>query len=129
MALTRATTLALAALSALAGCRSLAADEDVPAVLVAPNAAVRAELAEALRAALGQRPIALASDALTRSSVLIIDRAPAGRPPNPDATGRRLEIGAQRFRLVVSGDRCVLVRPTDGWRRPLPTARCRPEKR
>lgn len=126
--MTRATTLVLAALAALAGCRSLAAD-DVPAVLVAPNVAVRAELVEALRAALGQAPVALASDALTRSSVLTIDRAPAGRPPNPDASGRRLEIEAQRFQLVVAGGACVLVRPADGWRRALPTARCRPEKR
>ena len=121
---------ALSALGAVAlivvtACRSVAAD-DRPAVLVAPSEAVHAELVGALGTALGVPPV-VAADALTQTSVLIIDRA-APRPPNSALTGRTLETTAQRFELVLDADGCVLVRPADGWRARLPSAQCRPEK-
>jgi hypothetical protein len=98
------------------GCRHLAAGEDVPAVLRAPTSAARSDLLEALRSALGGVTPALADDALTNSSMLIIDRA--------RLTGRTLDSTAQRFQLVVNDGRCILVRPADAWRTPLPNATC-----
>jgi hypothetical protein len=101
------------------GCRHLIAGEDVPAVLREPTSATRTELLEALRAALGGASPTLADDALTHSSTLVIDRS--------RLTGRTIDATAQRFQLVINGGRCILVRPADAWRMPLPNADCIPE--
>jgi len=116
-----------AAIAAASGCGHLAAGEDVPALLVAPTPAVRAELRAALTDALGIAPRAIAEDALTRTSVLVIERAVAEAANRP-LTGRTVDTGAvQRFQLVVNDGRCILVRPADGWRAALPAAACTPE--
>jgi hypothetical protein len=109
-----------------AGCRHLPAGDDVPAVLVEPTPAARAELLDVLRAALGGAPLTLADDALTRSSVLLIEREPRG----PDAlAGRTVEASVHRFELVLNAGRCELVRRADAWRAPLTRARCVPVNR
>lgn len=114
-----------AALLAGTGCRHLAAGDDVPAVLVNPTPAARAELLETLSAALNGAPITIADDALTRESVLLIERAP---PRGRDALGgRTIETAVHRFELVVDDGRCALVRRADAWRAPLPSATCVPE--
>ena len=117
----------LAALLATTGCGHLTASEDAPAVLVAPSSAVRAELVAALTTALGAAPVALADDALMRTSVLVIDRAAPREARSRPLTGRTLESTAQRFELVVNDGRCALTRAADGARWPLPSAVCRPQ--
>ena len=98
---------------------------DRPAVLVSPTAAVRAELARAVREALHGAPVRLADDALTRDSHLIIERVErrdaAGLPLN----GRSLEKPMQ-FQLLVHDGRCILVHASTGRRWPLPQATCTP---
>jgi hypothetical protein len=122
----RARLAILTALALSAGCRHLAANDDVPAVLVAPTAEVRAELRAALAAALGQAPAAIAEDALTRTNVLIIERAPVRDIGNVPAAGRTLEPNVHRFELVLAARECVLLRPADAWRMRIASATCRP---
>lgn len=128
LALKRLRAIGVLALTSASACRTLAVG-GTPAVLVAPSATVHAELVAALTAALGAAPVAVAPDALTQTSVLIIDRA-SPRPANPALTGRTLATGgAQRFVLILDGPSCVLTRPADGWRMRLPSAECRTEAR
>src|SRR6266404_2872287 len=85
-----------------------ATPQDRPALIVNQTAKGRAALLEAVRSALGGTQVALADDALTRESILVIERT-ARRDP----AGRRLqgrESGTpERFRLVKSGPSCVLI--------------------
>jgi len=96
-----------------------------PALLVAPNAQTHEELTYAISAIFNGVPVALANDALTTSSVLLIDRAPAR-----DASGRLLngrDLGKpEHFQLVVSGARCTLIHERSGQRIDLSTATCKP---
>ena len=117
----------LATLAAAAGCRHLGASEDVPAILVAPSEDARAEILAALTEALGRAPIAVADDALTQTSVLVIERAAPREPPNRPLTGRTVDASVERFELVLNDGECALVRAADGWRKPLAHARCIPE--
>jgi hypothetical protein len=110
------------ATAALAACSSLHAEER-PALIAESTAQSRAALARAVTAAVG-RSVMLADDALTRDSVLTLeqrDPSPAGRV----ATGRTLE-EPMRFKLVLRGERCVLVREADGGEWPLEGTRCVP---
>jgi hypothetical protein len=108
----------------LAACASGSADLAVPALIVAPSAASRAELRAVLAEAVGG-PIALADDALTEESTLTIERRTPPGAEGRAASGRSLE-APERFELVIVGSRCTLVRPSDGRRWPLRTAQCRP---
>ena len=97
--------------------------QDRPAVIVNPTPEGRAALLEAVRSALGGVQVALADDALTRDSVLVIERT-ARRDP----AGRRLqgrELGTpERFRLVKSGPSCVLIHERTGRRIALDDTEC-----
>jgi hypothetical protein len=119
----RALALGILALLLAAGCRSLAAADAVPARLLDPDAAARAELHAVVAAALHRDSILLADDALVGSSLLVIERAPAR-----DAAGRPLqgrELGPPwRFRLWLDGGRCVLEQLDGGGRTPLAHAHC-----
>ncbi|HEY5568019.1 MAG TPA: hypothetical protein VIM81_12365 [Gammaproteobacteria bacterium] len=113
--------------AAAVGCGHLGASEDVPAVLVDPTEAVRTELRAALTEALGRAPVAIADDALTQTSTLVIERGPIREPANRPLTGRMLDADVQRFELVVNDGQCALLRASDGWRKALAQARCMPE--
>jgi hypothetical protein len=93
------------------------------AVIVNPSDAGRCELARVVRAALGA-PVTLADDALTSSSMLIIEpadpRDDSGRPLN----GRRLD-RPETFELFTRRSRCVLVQMRTGRRWTLRHAACR----
>ncbi len=112
-------TLALAT-AALGGaaCGHLDAAADPPALLVAPTAAVRAELGDALASAFNGRPVKLAPDALTASSLLIIEGP---------RTDRDLGGGVRRFRLLLRDSQCVLVAEAGDFERVLEGASCTPE--
>jgi hypothetical protein len=96
---------------------------DRPALIVNPTAEGRAALLEAVRSALGGAPVTLADDALTRESILVIERK-----ARRDAGGRRVqgrELGKpERFRLVRSGSSCVLIHERTGRRIPLERTEC-----
>ena len=98
----------------LAACAS--AQPEVAAVIDKPTSESRVELAQAVSAALNGAPVRLADDALTRDSVLIIERA---------HTGRDLD-RPERFRLVRAGASCVLVHERTARRMTLASTRCRP---
>jgi hypothetical protein len=113
----------VALLASTAACGSLA--QERPAVIASPTAESRAELARVVAAALNGQPVALADDALTRDSVLMIERRTPPGPQGRAATGRTLE-APERFTLVLRGSRCVLVREADGRAFELDETRCVP---
>jgi hypothetical protein len=117
----------LAAVLSPAACSTLSAQEQ-PAVIAAHTAQSRAELARAASAAFNGQPVTLADDALTRESVLTLERATPPRAQGRAATGRTLEMPA-RLKLVLRGSRCLLVRETDGREWELREARCVPAGR
>ena len=113
-----------AATIAPTGCGTLSAQEQ-PAVISAPTAESRAELARVVTAAFNGQPVTLADDALTRESVLTIERRTPPGEQGRAATGRTLDAPA-RLNLVLRGSRCFLVSAADGREWELSEARCVP---
>jgi hypothetical protein len=118
-------SLLAAATIAPAACGSLAAQER-PALIAAPTEQSRAELERVLAEAFNGQPVTLAPDALTRDSVLTIERSTPPGPQGRAATGRTLDAPVIEFKLVLRGERCALVRVADGREWPLDEARCVP---
>ena len=116
--------LTVAPLLVPAGCGTLAAQEQ-PAVIAAHTQESRAELARVASAAFNGQPVTLADDALTRESVLTLERSTPPGPQGRAATGRTLE-APEQLNLVLRGSRCFLVRPSDGREWELNEARCVP---
>jgi hypothetical protein len=104
-------------------CGTLSAQEQ-PAVIAEPTAQSRAELVRVVSAAMNGQPVTLADDALTRESVLVIERRTPPGPQGRAATGRTLDMPEQ-FRLLMRGERCMLVR-ADGREWQLEQTRCVP---
>lgn len=118
--------LACAVVIVASGCAlGTPASADVPALISKPTDASRAELQEKVSAALGTS-VTLASDALTRSSTLAIERKPIR-----DANGRRIEVrereAPELFRLVKRDSQCILIRARTQTELTLNTAECAPE--
>jgi hypothetical protein len=107
-----------------AACSTLAAQEQ-PAVIAAHTAQSRAELMRVVSAAFNGQPVTLADDALTRESVLTLERTTPPGPQGRAATGRTLEV-PERLNLVLRDRRCFLVREADGGEWELSEARCVP---
>jgi hypothetical protein len=108
-------------------CRTLSAQER-PAVIAAPTQQSSAELTRVVSAAMNGQPVALARDALTRESVLTIERRTPSGPQGRAATGRTLETPVQ-LKLVLRAERCMLVRVADGTEWQLTVSRCVPADR
>jgi hypothetical protein len=106
-------------------CASIAQPE-APARIVEPDADSRAELRAAVVRALQRVDVTLADDALTRSHMLLIERAPARNPTGQRVTGRDYE-RPEQFQLVVSGKRCTLIHQRTGERYDLALTRCEAE--
>ena len=117
-------TLLLTPLLAPTACGTLAAQEQ-PAVIAAHTQQSRAELTRVASAAFNGQPVTLADDALTRESVLTLERSTPPGPQGRAATGRTLDAPAQ-LNLVLRGTRCFLVRASDGREWELNEARCVP---
>ncbi len=115
--------LVLTATAALGACGSLATER--AAVIAAPTAGTRAELARVVTLALAGSPATLAPDALTREPMLVVEHREPANLQGRVATGRTLS-AAERFRLVLRGARCELVRESDGRRFPLREVECVP---
>ncbi len=109
--------------TSLTACGSLHGER--PAVIAAPSASARAELARVVTLAFDGAPVTLADDAFTRDSVLNIERRTPAGPQGRAATGRTLDAPA-RLRLALYGARCELVREVDGRRFPLRDVQCVP---
>jgi len=92
-----------------------AAQTEVAARIDHPTPESRAELARAVSAALNA-PVTLADDALTRDSMLILEKPRMGRD-----LGR-----PEGFQLVKSGKDCVLVHEATGKRTKLASTTCVP---
>jgi hypothetical protein len=117
----RAGTL-LAVLLLASGCKNVAPDIDESAVIVNPDGASRAALQTAVDAAL-QTNVPLSADALTESSILVIERR---IPPSFDgspAKGRTMEMPIQ-FHLVRHGSECILVDQRNQSRTVLDNTEC-----
>src|SRR5690348_17227680 len=118
-------TLLTALLTVLSACRAWPGAAAIPAVITHPTAASRADLELAVSQALGDGPVRLAGDALTRSASLIVGRAQArdarGLPLNGRELGR-----PQHFRLLLRGSQCELLHLETGKSRVLMHTSCRP---
>ena len=96
---------------------------DRHAVIEEPTIRSREAVIKAVSDALGGATVTLADDALTRSSLLIIDRKPLRDPSGLPAQGRETGM-PERFFLVKNGPRCVLVHERTAKRYPLDAAGC-----
>lgn len=106
----------------LAGCNNLPTQVEQAALIARPTAESLAEISGVLEQALGPREILLSPDVLTRSSILALEQ---GGGLAGAATGRVLEM-PERFELVISGERCFLVRSRTGQRWALEQTECIP---
>jgi len=114
----------LSAFLLLTACTQTPAQHESPAILIAPDAAARAELLQTVRAALNNTPLTLADDALLHDDVLLIERQPRLDPNGLPANGR--ELGRpERFRLSTDGKRCWLSQEGSERRWLLVSAKCR----
>ena len=106
----------------LSACASVA-QQDTAAVLGDPTDESRAELARVVRGALHTTEVTISSSALTRDSVLVIERTPIRDAAGRRLTGRDLD-KPEQFRLVKSGAQCVLIHVSTSERYELEHARC-----
>ena len=108
---------------AMTACVMSTAASDSPARIIDPTMESRAELRQAVMAALEGMPVTLADDALTRESSLSIERA-----TQRDSGGRRIEAREtsrpELFRLVRNGRACVLIHERMQSRTTLHATRC-----
>ena len=112
-----------------AACQGVGFDEpaDVPALLAESTPASTTEIRAVVERSLPGRRILLASDAFTKSSLLVIDRRRRERLDGTLSSGVADEM-PQRFRLVLDGGKCELVHLNTGKRHPLERTRCRAEE-
>lgn len=106
----------------MVACKNVVPDEERSAVIVNPTDESRAALQQAVDAALNTR-VLLADDALTDTSLLVIDRQVPRSIEGAPAQGRTMEMPFQ-FRLVTDGTNCVLVDKRDGTRHVLANTEC-----
>ena len=105
-----------------AGCKNVAPESDQPAVILDPDSASRAALQAAVNDVL-QTEVALADDALTKDSLLVIERRIPQTVEGSDAGGRTMQAPIQ-FQLVLNGTDCVLVDQRNQARTVLPDTNC-----
>ena len=106
----------------LTGCQTVDTDLDRPARIVNADADSRAALQAAVNEALGNE-VMLANNALTDTSLLTIERWPAGTMENPVPQGRILEKPIQ-FRLVINDSDCILIDQRNESRHVLKNTDC-----
>lgn len=108
--------------SGLLACQTVATAYDKPARISDPTDASRAALQQTVNAVLNTS-VTLADDALTDSSLLIIERAMPRTMDGSPAQGRTMEMPFQ-FRLVINGDDCILIDQRDESRHVLQDTSC-----
>ena len=118
-----ASALAFVLLGALTGCSALGFQER-PAVLLQSTASEQAELQRAVTEMLNVPSVVIAADALTQSSMLVLESQTA-RVNGQRLQGRVLS-SPERFELLATGSRCVLLHVQTQRRHELQGVRCRP---
>jgi hypothetical protein len=108
---------------ALAACKMNPMHEDRPARVVNPTTESRAELQRVVSDMLFGADVALADDALTTSSVLIVERRRHRSLESPPLSGRDLG-HPERFQLVTTRKNCVLIHENDRARYELLETEC-----
>ena len=114
-----------AATPVMVACQTVATNYDKPARITDPTDDSRAALQESVDAALNTN-VTIADDALTDSSLLIIERIMPRTMEGSPAQGRNMEMPFQ-FRLVINGDDCVLIDQRDESRYTLRDTSCTAE--
>ena len=104
------------------GCQTVATGYDKPARITDPTDDSRAALQQTVNAALNTN-VTLADDALTDSSLLIVERSMPKSMDGSPAQGRTMEMPYQ-FRLVINGDECILIDQRDESRHVLQDTSC-----
>ena len=95
----------------------------VPALLTNPGPGTLQEIEQTISTALNGTQITLAADALTKNSVLVIERGMQRGIDRPPELGR--DLGRPYcFQLVIDGPQCVLVDQQTGQHWPLATVEC-----
>ena len=107
----------------IAGCQTMSAENDVPAVITNPDDASRAALRATMNGLFFGQDVLLADDALTGSSVLAIEFGAKGSLEHQPLSGR-VVTEPLRFRLVRNGNDCVLIDPRDESRHLLADTSC-----
>jgi hypothetical protein len=118
----RTTSLAISLPLILGACASMA-QQDVPAVVIEPSAESRVEILRVVTSALKATGVTIAADALTKDSVLAIERKPARDASGRRLTGRDYEMPEQ-FHLVKHGSTCVLIHARTNMRYELKDVKC-----
>jgi hypothetical protein len=103
----------------------MSVDSEQPAVISNPTDASRAALQSAVNEAM-HTEVLLAEDALTDSSLLIIERRKTQSIDGMPADGRTMDMPIQ-FRLVTNGVDCILVDQRNQARYVLADTSCRAE--
>jgi len=118
--------LLIAALAVgITGCRTVATEPDRAARIVNADDTSRAALQRAVNDALNTN-VTLADNALTESSLLIIERSPPRSMQNLPTQGRNMDVPIQ-FRLVINRDDCILIDQRDRSRYLLEDTTCEAE--
>ncbi len=104
------------------GCQTVATGYDKPARITDPTDDSRAALQQTVNAVLNTN-VTIADDALTDSSLLIVERSMPKSMDGSPAQGRTMEMPYQ-FRLVINGDECVLIDQRDDSRHVLQDTSC-----
>ena len=115
----------LAAMPGMVACQTVATSNDTPALITDPSDESRAALQQTVNAALNTE-VTLADDALTDTSLLVIERVMPRTMQGSPAQGRTMEMPYQ-FRLVINGDDCVLIDQRDDSRHVLQDTSCSAE--
>lgn len=118
----RSSLCLLVVTSGLVACQTVATAYDKPARISDPTDASRAALQQTVNAVLNTN-VTLADDALTDSSLLIVERAMPRTMDGSPAQGRTMEMPFQ-FRLVINGDDCILIDQRDESRHVLQDTSC-----
>jgi hypothetical protein len=112
---------------ALAGCDSLPASSDRPALIARPTPESNAEIRAVLERAIGPREIRIAPDAFTASSILALEPGADSVSADPSGAARGRLLGLpERFELVLNGGRCYLIRSSTRDRFALERTDCVP---
>ena len=94
-----------------------------PAAIIDSTASSRTDIRQAVTAALSAE-VLIADDALTTSSLLIIERR-SQRTIDGRVGSGRVTTPPEIFQLVLDDDQCILVHRRTGEAYPLENARCR----
>ena len=101
---------------------SAAAPTSAPAAIIDSTASSRTDIRQAVTAALGTE-VLIADDALTTSSLLIIERR-SRRSIDGRVGSGRVVTPPEIFQLVLDDDQCILIHRRTGEAYPLENARC-----